>query len=46
MSINRVIALGYVDPARSTAPPSVGRTRLPIDEIAHWETWQGSSDSG
>ena len=44
VSINRVIAFGYIDPTRPTAPPSVSRTRLPIDKIAHWETWQGTSE--
>jgi nitroreductase len=37
--INRVIAFGYVDPARSAAPRSVARRRKPLDELVHWETW-------
>jgi nitroreductase len=37
--INRVIAFGYVDPARATAPPSVARRRKPLTELVHWETW-------
>jgi len=37
--INRVIAFGYVDPARAAAPPSVARRRKPLTELVHWETW-------
>ena len=37
--VNRVIAFGYVDPARATAPKSVARKRKPLDELVHWETW-------
>jgi nitroreductase len=37
--VNRVIAFGYVDPARATAPVSVARTRKPLTELVHWETW-------
>jgi len=37
--VNRVIAFGYVDPARASAPKSVARTRTPLDELVHWETW-------
>lgn len=44
VAINRVIAFGYIDPTRTAAPASVGRTRLPLDKIAHWETWQDSPD--
>lgn len=39
VSINRVIAFGYVDPARATAPASVARKRKPLTELVHWETW-------
>jgi hypothetical protein len=37
--VNRVIAFGYVDPARAAAPASVRRTRMPLTELVHWETW-------
>jgi len=38
--INRVIGLGYVDPARSGPPPAVARKRLPLEELVHEETWR------
>jgi nitroreductase len=37
--VNRVIAFGYVDPARAGAPTSVARRRKPLTELVHWETW-------
>ena len=37
--VNRVIGLGYVDPARSQAPKSVARRRMPLDELVHREHW-------
>jgi nitroreductase len=37
--VNRVIAFGYVDPERARAPKSVARTRTPLEELVHWETW-------
>jgi nitroreductase len=37
--VNRVIAFGYVDPARAAAPASVARRRKPLSEIVHWDTW-------
>ena len=37
--VNRVIAFGYVDPARSTAPRAVARRRTPLDELVRWEAW-------
>lgn len=37
--VNRVIAFGYVDPARAAPPPLVARKRLPLAEIVHEETW-------
>jgi nitroreductase len=37
--VNRVIAFGHGDPARASAPKSVARRRLPLEEIVHWETW-------
>ena len=39
MLVNRVIAFGYVDPARAAAPTSVARKRKPLTELVHWETW-------
>ncbi|HTK92789.1 MAG TPA: nitroreductase family protein [Verrucomicrobiae bacterium] len=39
MRVNRVVAFGYVDPARAAAPPSVARRRKPLTELVHWETW-------
>jgi nitroreductase len=39
MVINRVVAFGYVDPARTAPPSSVARTRKPLDELVHWESW-------
>jgi nitroreductase len=37
--VNRVIAFGYVDPAHAGPPASVGRRRLPLAELIHWERW-------
>ena len=37
--VNRVIAFGYVDPARGAAPSSVAHKRKPLTELVHWETW-------
>ena len=39
MVINRVVAFGYVDPARTAPPSSVARRRTPLDELVHWESW-------
>ncbi len=39
LHVNRVIAFGYVDPARPNAPKSVARKRRPLEELVHWETW-------
>jgi nitroreductase len=39
LPINRVIGLGYVDPARAAAPASVARRRRPLEELVHRETW-------
>ena len=33
------LGFGYVDPARASAPRSVARTRRPLEELVHWETW-------
>jgi nitroreductase len=37
--VNRVIGFGYVDPERAAAPTSVARSRRPLEELVHWETW-------
>ena len=39
VSINRVIAFGYIDPARAAAPKGVARKRKALEELVHWETW-------
>ena len=39
MVISRVVAFGYVDPARTAPPSSVARRRKPLDELVHWESW-------
>jgi nitroreductase len=39
LHINRVIGFGYIDGAHAAAPRSVSRTRKPLDELVHWETW-------
>ncbi|MGH7307723.1 MAG: nitroreductase family protein [Candidatus Rokuibacteriota bacterium] len=39
IAVNRVIALGYVDPQRAAAPATVARRRLPLTELVHWERW-------
>jgi len=31
---------GYIDPDRTGPPGSVGRRRLPIEELTHWEGWR------
>ncbi len=41
--VNRVIAFGYVDPARDAPHPAVARPRLLLEELVHEETWQASS---
>jgi nitroreductase len=40
LHVNRVIGFGYIDPARTAPPRSVGRRRLPLDELTHWEGWR------
>jgi nitroreductase len=40
LHINRLIAFGYVDPARSGPPRSVARTRRPLDELTHYDRWR------
>jgi nitroreductase len=37
--VNRVIAFGYPDPARTQAPKSVARKRKPLEELIHWDRW-------
>jgi nitroreductase len=39
LHVNRVIALGYVDPARRRPPSSVARRRLPLADLVHRERW-------
>ena len=39
IDVNRVVAFGYVDPARTGAPASVARRRTPLDDLVRWETW-------
>ena len=39
LHVNRVIGLGYVDPARAAAPRTVRRTRKPLAELVHYERW-------
>jgi len=39
LHINRVIAFGYIDPQRTAPPKSVARSRLPLEELVHWERW-------
>jgi len=39
MIVNRVVAFGYVDPARTAPPSSVARKRRPLEELVHWEAW-------
>jgi nitroreductase len=39
LTVERVIAFGYVDPERDTPPSAVARKRLPLDEIIHWDRW-------
>jgi nitroreductase len=40
LHVNRLIAFGYVDPARQRPPRSVARRRLPLDQLTHHETWR------
>jgi nitroreductase len=39
LHVNRLLAFGYVDPARAAPPRSVARRRLPLDELVHQEGW-------
>jgi nitroreductase len=38
-TVERVVAFGYVDPARDGPPSGVARPRLPLEDIVHWDTW-------
>ena len=40
LHVNRVIGFGYIDPERAGPPRSVGRRRLPLEELTHWEGWR------
>jgi nitroreductase len=42
LHVNRLIAFGYVDPARPGVPKSVARRRRPLDELTHLEHWRES----
>ena len=39
MVINRVVAFGNVDPARTAPHSTEARRRKPLDELVHWESW-------
>jgi hypothetical protein len=39
LALNRLIASGYLDPARSAPPAGVARRRLPLSELVHDERW-------
>lgn len=40
LHVNRIIAFGYVDPARPGVPKTVARRRRPVDELTHYERWR------
>lgn len=40
LHVNRIIGFGYINPDKRAAPRSVARTRLPLPELTHWETWR------
>ena len=40
LHVNRLIAFGYVDPARPGVPKSVARRRRPLEELTHFERWR------
>jgi nitroreductase len=42
LHVNRLIAVGYVDPARPGVPRSVARRRKPLEELTHYERWRES----
>ncbi|HET7340666.1 MAG TPA: nitroreductase family protein [Methylomirabilota bacterium] len=39
LHVNRLVAFGYIDPARVAPPKSVARRRRPLDELVHLEKW-------
>ena len=39
LHVNRLLAFGYVDPARPGVPRSVARRRRPLDELTHYDRW-------
>ena len=39
LHVNRLIAFGYIDPARTAPPRGVARRRRPLDELTHHEGW-------
>jgi len=39
LHVNRLVAFGYIDPARVAPPRGVARRRRPLDELAHVEKW-------
>jgi len=39
LHVNRVIGVGYVDPARAAAPRTVARPRKPLAELVHYDRW-------
>jgi nitroreductase len=39
LHVNRLLAFGYVDPARPGIPKSVARRRRPLDELTHYNRW-------
>ena len=42
LHVNRLLAFGYVDPARPGVPKTVARRRLPLNELTHLERWRES----
>jgi nitroreductase len=39
LHVNRLIAFGYIDPARTAPPRSVARRRIALDVLSHDERW-------
>ncbi|TMQ22565.1 MAG: hypothetical protein E6K82_13060 [Candidatus Rokuibacteriota bacterium] len=39
LHVNRLIAFGYIDPARTAPPRGVARRRRSLDELTHHEGW-------
>jgi nitroreductase len=40
LHVNRLVAFGYIDPARTAPPRGVARRRRPLDELTHHERWR------